>query len=134
MQVRPEYSAADLLGDLEQMMMVVPINTEINETEDVTQQYRQDRFQRGKFNRMRYLQFQHHDRDDDGKDTVAESFKAGCFDTFELLSQCGARARVVGRSQHAFLDIVNVEEKFHFTRRMTELRNVSLEIFLRLLG
>src|SRR6267378_6789171 len=79
MQVRPEYSAADLLGDLEQMMMVVPINTEINETEDVTQQYRQDRFQRGKFNRMRYLQFQHHNRDDDGKDTVAEGFKSGCF-------------------------------------------------------
>jgi hypothetical protein len=28
---------------------------------------------------MRHLQFQHHNRDDDGKNTVAEGFESSCF-------------------------------------------------------
>jgi len=35
--------------------------------------------------------------------------------------------------KHSFFNIVNIEEKLHFTWRMTELRNVSLEILLDLL-
>ena len=35
--------------------------------------------------------------------------------------------------KHSFLDVVNVEEKLHFTWRVTKLRNVSLKIFLDLL-
>src|SRR5438445_11648344 len=35
--------------------------------------------------------------------------------------------------KHSFFNIVNIEEKLHFTWRMTELRNVSLKIFLDLL-
>src|SRR2546421_12489030 len=35
--------------------------------------------------------------------------------------------------KHSFFDIVNIEEKLHFTWRMTELRNVSFKIFLNLL-
>src|ERR1700758_429178 len=35
--------------------------------------------------------------------------------------------------KHSFFDIVNIEEKLHFTWRMTELRNVSFKIFLDLL-
>src|SRR5882672_3487684 len=35
--------------------------------------------------------------------------------------------------KHTFFDIVNIEEKLHFTWRMTELRNVSFKIFLDLL-
>src|SRR5260370_33571986 len=34
--------------------------------------------------------------------------------------------------KHSFFDIVNIEEKLHFTWRMTELRNVSFKIFLDL--
>src|ERR1700751_6168037 len=33
----------------------------------------------------------------------------------------------------SFFDIVTIEEKLHFTWRMTELRNVSFKIFLDLL-
>src|SRR2546421_7728511 len=35
--------------------------------------------------------------------------------------------------KHSFFDIVNIEEKLHFTWWMTELRNVSFKIFLDLL-
>src|SRR6476620_296836 len=35
--------------------------------------------------------------------------------------------------KHSFFDIVNIEEKLHFTWRMTKLRNVSLKILLDLL-
>src|SRR5712664_566289 len=35
--------------------------------------------------------------------------------------------------KHSFFDIVNIEEKLHFTWRMTELRNVRFKIFLDLL-
>src|SRR5262249_11727442 len=35
--------------------------------------------------------------------------------------------------KHSFFNIVNIEEKLHFTWRMTELRNVSFKVFLDLL-
>ena len=34
---------------------------------------------------------------------------------------------------YSFFNVVNIEEKLHFTWRMTELRNVSFKIFLDLL-
>lgn len=35
--------------------------------------------------------------------------------------------------KYSFFNVVNIEEKLHFTRRMTKLRNVSLKILLDLL-
>jgi hypothetical protein len=61
------------------MMMVVPIDTDVNEAQNVAQQHRQDRFQRSKVNRVGNFQFQHHDRDDDGKNAITERFEPGCF-------------------------------------------------------
>ena len=34
--------------------------------------------------------------------------------------------------ENSFFDIVDIEEELHFARRVTKLRNVSLEIFLDL--
>src|SRR6184192_1854541 len=79
MKVGPENAAADLLRRLEQVMVVIPINTEVNEAQHVAQQYWQYRFQRGELNCMRHLQFQHHNRDDDRKNAVAERFEPGRF-------------------------------------------------------
>src|SRR5438552_2002594 len=79
MKVGPENAAANLLRGLKQMMMVVPIDAEVNEAQDIAQQYWQHRFQRGEFSCMRHLQFQHHDGDDDRKDAVAERFEPGRF-------------------------------------------------------
>jgi hypothetical protein len=57
------------------MMMVVPIDPEIDETEYIAQEMRQQWFQCREVNCMRYLHFQYHYRDDNGQDAVAERFK-----------------------------------------------------------
>src|SRR5437667_4375715 len=100
MKVGPQNPAADLLRGLEQMMVVVPINAEVNEAQHVAQQYWQHWFQCSEFNRMRHLQFQHHDRDDDGKDAVAESFQQGCFHLSKLgrLLKTASESRALCRS------------------------------------
>jgi hypothetical protein len=97
MKVGPEDAATDLFRGLEQMMMVVPINAEINETKHVTQQYWQHWLQRSKVDRVRHFQFQHHNRDDDSEDTVAERFEPACFHLRWLNSQ-------VRRSGSKFFD------------------------------
>src|SRR5262245_3037699 len=40
---------------------------------------------------------------------------------------------ILNELKHSFFNIVNIEEKLHFTWRMTELRNVSFKILLDLL-
>src|SRR4029077_8340556 len=51
-----------------------------------------------------------------------------------LARTCGSIMKLrPNELKHSFFDIVNIEEKLHFTWRMTELRNVSFKIFLDLL-
>ena len=51
-----------------------------------------------------------------------------------LVRTCGS-AMSCDRNElkYSFFNVVNIEEKLHFTWRMTELRNVSFKIFLGLL-
>src|SRR5262245_10944446 len=79
MKVGPKNGAADPLRRLEEMMMVVPIDAHVNVTQHVTQQYRQHWFQCIKLDLVRHLEFQDHDRDNDGEYSVAERFEPGCF-------------------------------------------------------
>jgi hypothetical protein len=46
--------------------------------------------------------------------------------------QDNSAERRLNELEHSLFNVVNVEEKLHFTWRMTKLRNVSLEIFLDL--
>src|SRR2546430_10698968 len=46
MKIGPHDSAADLAADVEEMMMIVPINPEINEAEQISEKDRQQRPQR----------------------------------------------------------------------------------------
>src|SRR4029077_4938723 len=48
----------------------------IDEAQDVTQEHRHDRPQLVQPIAVRHLHFEHHDRDDDGDDTVAERFQS----------------------------------------------------------
>ena len=56
-------------------MVVVPVDAEIDEAQQITQELRHQRFQRGEFDTVRHFQFQHHDGDDDGEHAVAEGFE-----------------------------------------------------------
>jgi hypothetical protein len=78
-EVRPEDAAADVFGGLEEVVMVVPVDADVDETEDVAEEDGQERFQCGEVGGVRDFQFQHHDGDDDREDAVAEGFEPGGF-------------------------------------------------------
>jgi hypothetical protein len=78
-EVCPEDAAGDAFGGLEKVMMIVPVNADVDEAQDVAEEDGQDRFQFGEVGPVRDFQFQHHDGDDDGEDTVAEGFEPGGF-------------------------------------------------------
>jgi hypothetical protein len=75
MQIRPHNLAVYPSRRLQEMVMIVPIDTQINETQNIAQKYRQQRFEGHQIRTVRNLQFQHHNRNNDGKHTVAESFE-----------------------------------------------------------
>jgi len=56
-------------------MMIVPVDADDNKTQNIAQEYRQDRFQSSKVSALRYSQIKYHNGDDDGKDTVAKRLK-----------------------------------------------------------
>jgi hypothetical protein len=75
MQIRPERHSADVLHGVENVVVIVPVDADINEAQRVAQERRQDRLQRGQLRGLRGLHFQHHDRDDDREHAVAERFQ-----------------------------------------------------------
>ena len=72
MEIRPQDRAVDRVGQFEHVMMVVPINAQVCEAQHVGEKHWHDRRKRCDIGTVRYLHFQHHDRDDDGDDAVAE--------------------------------------------------------------
>jgi hypothetical protein len=57
---------------MQQVMMIVPIDRHINKAENVAEKDRDQAAERLPVSSARHLQFQHHDRDDDGDDAIAE--------------------------------------------------------------
>jgi hypothetical protein len=64
------------LSGVQQVVMIVPINAEVNKAEDVTEKHGQQRLQGGESGAMRHFQFQHHDGDDNCQHAVAECFES----------------------------------------------------------
>src|SRR6266571_6483445 len=57
------------------MVVVVPVDADIHEAQDVGEQGRSKRRERGEVRAVRRLQLQNHDRDDDSDHAVAERFE-----------------------------------------------------------
>src|SRR5882672_1564221 len=75
MKIRPQHSAADVLDDLQQVMMIAPVDAEKNKAQQVTEKDRAHRAERLPTGVMRHPEFEHHDGDDDRDHPIAESFK-----------------------------------------------------------
>ena len=56
--------------------MVVPEDADIDVAEDVRDEHRDIRLQRGEIGAVRDADLQHHDGDDDGDDTIGEGLEA----------------------------------------------------------
>src|SRR5262245_24791456 len=76
MQVRPEDTSAYMLDRLEEMMMIVPVDAENDETQNVTEEDRRDWSQRREVRPDWYAQLEHHDRDDYRDHAITEGFQA----------------------------------------------------------
>jgi hypothetical protein len=58
---------------MKQMVMIVPINTNVNKTQDIADNLWQQGFQRSKSIAFRWPQFKNHNGNDDGKNSITES-------------------------------------------------------------
>ena len=57
---------------MQHVVVVVPVDAQVDEAQHVAQEHRQQRAQVGEIVAVRHLQLQHHDGDDDGEHAVAE--------------------------------------------------------------
>ena len=74
-QVGPQDRPGDRLHRVQHMVMVVPVDADVDEAQHIAQEDRQQRPQVGEGGPVRDLQLEHHDGDDDGDDAVAEGFQ-----------------------------------------------------------
>src|SRR5262245_4075551 len=77
MQVAPQNATGHVPAGVEQMMVVVPVDADVHETQHVTEKDREQRAERVELAPMRRPHFEHHDGDDDGDHAVAEGLEPG---------------------------------------------------------
>lgn len=74
MQVAPDDPAVHTNDSMKQMMMIAPVNTEINKTEYIAHKNRPQFQQCLNGIIMRHFYFEYHNGDDDSQYAIAESF------------------------------------------------------------
>jgi len=74
-QVRPQHSAVDAIRGVQHVVMVVPVDADEDEAEHVGEKDRHERSEGAPARLVRDVEFEHHDRDDDGDYPIAERFE-----------------------------------------------------------
>ena len=75
MEVGPQHLAVDALGDVQHVMVVVPVDAEEHVAQHVGEERWRELPRGGQSDVVRHFQLQHHDRDDDGEHAVAEGLE-----------------------------------------------------------
>src|SRR4051794_24750572 len=76
MQIGPKNPAINVLHYMEHMVVVVPVDCDIDETEDVAEKHWNKRHESRQVRIVWHLHFQHHDGDDDGDHSIAECLES----------------------------------------------------------
>lgn len=92
MQVGPQHGNVHRFDRVKHVMMVVPVNGDVNEAEYVTQEHREKRSEIMPLSSVRNFELENHDGEDDGKNTVAKSFQT-IFTHMEFLRDTPKLAR-----------------------------------------
>src|SRR5256714_14367545 len=77
MQIRPQHAAIDVFDHLKEMMVVAPIDSYEDETEDIAEENRSDGAEHRQTVPQRHAQLEHHNGDDDRDHTIAKGFQSG---------------------------------------------------------
>lgn len=65
-----------MMNRMNHVVVVVPVNSDVNEAENVAEKYWQERFDGFELRAMWNFEFEHHDGDDDGEYTVGKRLHA----------------------------------------------------------
>ena len=74
-KIGPQDAAAHPAGGMQHMVVIVPVDADIHKTQNVAEEYRSQFPKVRQLRAVRNLQFEHHDGDDDGNNTIAERLK-----------------------------------------------------------
>jgi len=75
MQIGPQDRSGNALGSVQEMMMIVPVDADVNEAQDVAQKDRNRGPKRFERRPGRHPEVKDHDGDDDREDAVTEGFE-----------------------------------------------------------
>src|ERR1700675_1762641 len=73
MQIRPQDATGNMLRRLQEVMMVVPVDADVDEAQDIAEENRKEGLQGRKTGSLGRLHFQHHNGDDDREYPVTKS-------------------------------------------------------------
>src|SRR6187399_891130 len=98
MEVRPEDSAVDLFCRVKHMVMVIPVDAEVHEAQNISQEDWEERLQRVQRRALRNLEFENHDRDQDRHHAITECLETSASHRrylYQILNArlCGAKIR-----------------------------------------
>src|ERR1700732_1691194 len=133
MQIRPQDPTRNMLRRLQEVMMVVPVDADVNEAQHIAEENRKEWLQGRKTGSLWRLHFQHHDGDDDGEYPVTKSLHAGLgHPSYSFFLRVKREQPVTGRSPPTLIALASMPV-FARGRGNYEIRNQSSSMRLRFL-
>ena len=84
MQVGPEHCTCHHRAGMQQVMVIIPVNANVQKAQNVAEKHGQQRSQCSEAVAMRHLHLQYHDRDNDRDHAIAERLQPSFGHLFPL--------------------------------------------------